>query len=77
MDLWERSSLAMSRLAEASGLAYLHVLQPNQYVLGSKPLSREERALLDPTDPWARAARSGYPRLIERGLEELKKTKVA
>jgi hypothetical protein len=67
VDLWERSSLAMSRLAEASGLAYLHVLQPNQYVLGSKPLSREERALLDPADPWARAARSGYPRLIERG----------
>ena len=40
---WAESSLQMHRLAEANGILYLHFLQPNQYVPGSKPLSREER----------------------------------
>lgn len=67
VELWARASLAMASLAEAHGLAYLHVLQPNQYVPGAKTFTGEERALLRPDDAWARAARRGYPRLIERG----------
>ena len=47
---------------------YLHALQPNQYVTGSKVLSPEEltHAYL-PDSSWSLAARAGYPHLRERG----------
>jgi hypothetical protein len=36
----------MARLAEANGARYLHFLQPNQYLEGSKPISDEEREIV-------------------------------
>jgi hypothetical protein len=42
-DVWERASLMMYAMAQEIGAEYLHLLQPNQYVEGSKPLSPEER----------------------------------
>lgn len=74
-DLWSTSSMLMATLARQAGAAYLHVLQPNQYVQGSKPmLSPEERryAYL-PEDPPSLAIKRGYPLLQTRGqhLQEL------
>jgi hypothetical protein len=68
VDLWERSSIQMSHLARANGIVYVHALQPNQYVEGSKPLSAEERATsFDPRHPYRRGAVVGYPLLIQAG----------
>jgi hypothetical protein len=44
-DTWLRCSVQMHRLLSSSGIAYLHVLQPNLYHADSKPLSSEELEL--------------------------------
>jgi hypothetical protein len=44
-DVWARSSLAMASIARQIGAAYIHILEPNQY-LGRKPLSPVERQRL-------------------------------
>jgi hypothetical protein len=63
-DLWQRSSLQLARVAEASGARYYHFLQPNQYVVGSKPLTAGERAEAWIADhPYRRAVEAGYPSL--------------
>jgi hypothetical protein len=72
-DLWLRASVSMQRLAEGAGGRYLHVLHPNQYVPGSKPLSEAERAVMVPDADWSRWASTGYPLLRARAasLREL------
>ena len=67
--LWESCSLQMDRLCKANGIRYLHLLQPNQYVRGAKPLSREElaTAYLGEQDPYRQAVEKGYGLLIEGG----------
>jgi hypothetical protein len=65
-DLWARSSIAMAALARDAGALYVHALQPNQYVPGTKTLNSEERE-------HAYEARRevvialGYPHLQRRG----------
>lgn len=67
-SIWERSSLQMARLARANGIVYVHALQPNQYLEGSKPLSEEERrSPFDPAHPYRKGVVEGYPLLIEAG----------
>ncbi len=66
-DLWERSSRAMASLALEADALYLHVLQPNQYLEGSKQLTTEERRVAyDAEHPWSRAVARGYPQLQQR-----------
>jgi hypothetical protein len=43
-DTWARSSLAMAAVAQELGSAYLHVLEPNQY-LGRKPIAAAEQRI--------------------------------
>jgi len=64
-DVWERSSLVMQGIARDIGAEYLHVLQPNQYVEGSKPLSDEERR-----HAWQAGSRR---ELVQRGYALLRK----
>ena len=67
-DLWRNSSLQMHHLCAGRGIRYLHVLQPNQYHEGSKPLSpRELEKYFDPSQEFAIGVKHGYPRLIEAG----------
>ena len=67
-DLWRRSSLQMHRLCAANGILYLHFLQPNQYVPGSKPMGRAERArAFDEQQPYRRPVEEGYPWLQRAG----------
>ena len=67
-SIWERSSLQMARLARANGIVYVHALQPNQYLEGSKPLSEEEQSVaFDPRHKYRVGVAAGYPLLIEAG----------
>jgi hypothetical protein len=67
---WMRCSQLMHSLAEANGVSYLHFLQPNQYVRGSKPMGREERRVaLAARHPYRRPVLMGYPKLLRRGEE--------
>ncbi|MBZ0115656.1 MAG: hypothetical protein K8H88_01585 [Sandaracinaceae bacterium] len=68
VEVWAASSVTMGRLVHASGGRYVHILQPNQYLPGSKPLSVEERArFYRPEAPVGSTAAAGYPRLRARG----------
>lgn len=70
VDAWYRSSLALEALARGYGLAYVHALQPNQHLAGTKPLSAEERErFFEPEHPWSLAYAEGYPLLAARGAE--------
>ena len=72
-ELWSRSSIQMWKACRSNGSVYVHVLQPNQYVAGSKPLdARERRIAWPPEVPYRRAAEKGYPLLIAEG-ERLKR----
>ena len=67
-NIWERSSLQMARLARANGIVYVHALQPNQYLEGSKTLTEEEQSLAyDSRHPYRKGVVDGYPLLIEGG----------
>lgn len=68
VDNWERSSVLMHDLAAAHGIPYLHFLQPNQYLPGTKPLSSEERRVaVNPYSPYPPWVTEGYPLLREAG----------
>ena len=70
VELWQRASAQMDALARAQGMVFVHALQPNQYVEGSKPLTPVElRRAYDPQLPWSRAAIAGYPLLVAAGEE--------
>lgn len=75
--LWKQSSLQMHRLAAANGIRYVHVLQPNQYFAGTKPLSaRERRDFFRPRSPSAQATKAAYPLLLRAG-DALRRSGVA
>jgi hypothetical protein len=66
-DIWEKSSIEMAAIADRMGARYVHVLQPNQYDEGSKPLSAHERLIAyDPDGDWPAGVRRGYPLLRAR-----------
>ena len=70
VHLWSASSLRMHHLSEADGILYLHFLQPNQYVPGSKPMgSLERRQAFREDHPVRMAVLEGYPLLVEAGEE--------
>jgi hypothetical protein len=76
VDVWQRSSLQMARLCQANGLAFVQVLQPNQYDTGSKPMAAAERAeVILPKHPYRSAVEIGYPLLSHAG-EELRRAGV-
>lgn len=70
IEIWQRCSVAMHRLCRANGTLYLHVLQPNQYVPGSKPLTEfEKEKCIDPGGPTEITVKALFPRLIVQGLK--------
>ena len=67
VDIWQRSSLSMRAISEQTGAQYLHFVQPNQYVEGSKPMgAREAKIARDERLHWSRGVATGYPLLAER-----------
>ena len=73
VNVWYRSSVALATLAARSGAEYYHMLQPNQYVPGSKPLTEEELEVAWSRDDWReKNYRATYPLLVRFG-DDLKK----
>ena len=65
---WAQCSIQMGYLAQKNGITYLHFLQPNQYVEGSKPMLADERRIaVNPTGPYTAWAKRGYPELVAQG----------
>ncbi|MFH1038889.1 MAG: hypothetical protein V1789_09520 [PVC group bacterium] len=66
---WERCSILMDQLCRANGIAYFHVLQPNQHVPGSKSITPEEAAVAfsGANTVYRRAVIKGYPHLRALG----------
>lgn len=65
---WRQSSEMIGAVLRQRGIPYLHFLQPNQYVEGSKPMSEAERQLaVDPNNAWGAIARQGYGQLLAQG----------
>jgi len=76
-DVWETSSLEMAAIAGQIGARYVHVLQPNQYDEGSKPLSQQEREIaFAPETGWPDGVRRGYP-LLRARIPEMRTRGVA
>ena len=70
VELWKRCSRQMHLLCRANGIRYVHVLQPNQYFEGSKPMGPEEKLVaFDPKHKYRTGVINGYPRLIKAGTE--------
>ena len=69
--IWKNASEKMALLCDAAGIEYLHFLQPNQYVPGSKTLNAEERAIayLGEDSVNYRLISYGYPLLSEAGAQ--------
>ena len=70
VSIWENCSLQLNRLATANDIKYLHFLQPNQYLPGSKPMGPEERRqviMRDERKPIYVHVEKGYPMLITAG----------
>lgn len=67
-SLWANCSRQMHDLCAARGIPYLHCLQPNQYLEGSKPLSEKELdKFYAPHSDHALAIKRGYPELMAAG----------
>lgn len=72
VNIWQHASRLLYTIAREHDLIYIHALQPNQYVEGSKPLSAHERKIAyNPQNPWGRLVREGYIVLRKAG-EQLK-----
>ncbi|MDA0947386.1 MAG: hypothetical protein O2799_02650, partial [Planctomycetota bacterium] len=66
--LWMRSSRHMRAACEAAGAVYVHTLQPNQHLDGSKPLTlAEEDLVLAAPEGLRREVQRGYPLLQQAG----------
>jgi len=65
---WRRSSVQLARLCAANGIRYLHFLQANQYVEGSKPMDETERQkVINLEHPYRAGVLRGYPLLYSEG----------
>lgn len=68
--VWKDSSLLMHRIAQSRGIDYYHVLQPNQYVANSKPMSPEEQArAINEQSHFRQGVVSAYGSLRSAGAE--------
>ncbi len=67
-DHWASCSVQMKALCDAHGIAYIHLLQPNQYLEGSKALTAQElRVAFREDHPYRAGVVQGYPLLLEAG----------
>ena len=64
---WRTASLQMAALCRDAGIRYLHFLQPNQYVAGSKVFSQEESRVAFGEAGYRSVVEEGYPLLLREG----------
>ena len=65
---WRNASLLMQQLLAARSIAYVHVLQPNQYYSTRAFTSAEKAIAFNDGSPFKEGAANGYP-LLEKALE--------
>ncbi len=66
--IWTRSSRQLHDLCRGRSVPYIHLLQPDQYVADSKPLTDWERKhAIRQNHPYALGFNKGYPLLREAG----------
>jgi hypothetical protein len=66
--IWFESSLSMDAVCDVRGVRFVHCLQPNLHLPGSKPWSDEERVTGAGAGPaLVRGVHEGFPRLQELG----------
>lgn len=71
VGIWTRASRALFHMCQASDTLYLHFLQPNQYLQGSKPMGSEESGIsLDMKSKYAQRVPVAYP-LLQAAGEQL------
>jgi hypothetical protein len=67
-DIWKSASLQLNHLCRGNGTLYLHFLQPNQYLPGSKPMGAKERKeRVVESQGYGQSIARGYPLLIRTG----------
>lgn len=68
-ELWKQASIQINQLASSAGFEYFHFLQPNQYVAGSKKLTKEELEIAYIHGPFTykTAVIKAFPLLILKG----------
>jgi hypothetical protein len=70
---WTISSVLMKSLCDSRGIAYIHILQPNQYFQTERALTEEERRNAFREDHIYRAGVvKGYPRLLMKEVDLLR-----
>ncbi|MFH1998026.1 MAG: hypothetical protein ABIK28_00030 [Planctomycetota bacterium] len=70
--LWKNCSVMLHKLCIANDILYLHFLQPNQYLDGSKPMLPEERKVaISETLPYRSGILKGYAE-IKRLMDSLR-----
>jgi hypothetical protein len=68
VDVWVRGSTQLRKVCEQNDILYLHCLQPNQYLEGSKPMPPEElEVAVNHGTGYAKAVQQHYHRLIAAG----------
>ena len=65
---WRNASLLMQQLLAARSIAYLHVLQPNQYYSTRAFTTAEKAIAFNDGSPFKEGAANGYP-FLEKALE--------
>ncbi|WP_146066939.1 hypothetical protein [Candidatus Venteria ishoeyi] len=69
-EIWGKSSEMLHAICQQNNLHYFHILQPNQYIDGAKPLSEKEKSIaINVDNSWGITAKSGYDKLIAKGQE--------
>ena len=69
LEYWARCSLTLNRLCQSHEIEYHHVLPPNQYLEGSKPMLAEERQQAIFLFGAGATAAAMYPKLVEQGQQ--------
>lgn len=69
-SIWFEGARAIAHLARGHGFGHIHLVQPNQYVAGSKALSEEERRRgVRRNRATALSVARGYPVIRQRAAE--------
>ena len=67
VNIWQQASRYTYQICQANNIHYLQILQPNQYVEGSKILSEEEKKVAYKMTAWSKIAKQAYYLLVQSG----------
>jgi hypothetical protein len=68
IKIWEQSSNKLNEVLTARGIDYIHILQPNQYLVGSKNFSSEEKEKYLSFETYGKPIRDHYAKLSKDNL---------